>query len=64
MTGPPDGMARSRIPVNLPDLVSKAFHSARATGDVHFFPTQVTLVKVNSVPVGSWSAKTDLTPEV
>ncbi|KAK4143108.1 histidine triad-like protein [Dichotomopilus funicola] len=43
-------MARARIPANLPDLVSKAFHSARDTGDVHFFPTQVTLVNVNSLP--------------
>ncbi|KAH6624121.1 histidine triad-like protein [Chaetomium sp. MPI-SDFR-AT-0129] len=50
MAGRPDSMPRARIPANLPDLVSKAFHSARATGDVHFFPTQVTLVNVNSVP--------------
>ena len=57
MTVPADGMAPARlpkipkIPANLPELVSTAFHRARASGDVHFFPTQVALVNVNSLPV-------------
>jgi hypothetical protein len=51
MTPPPDGMGPVKIPANLPELVRSAFNRARASGDVHFFPTQVTLVNVNSVPV-------------
>lgn len=51
MTLPTDGMGPVKIPANLPELVRTAFHRARASGDVHFFPTQVTLVNVNSVPV-------------
>ncbi|KAK3295360.1 inositol phospholipid synthesis and fat-storage-inducing TM-domain-containing protein [Chaetomium fimeti] len=49
--GPPDDMGSIKIPANLPELVRTAFNRARASGDVHFFPTQVTLVNVNSVPV-------------
>lgn len=47
----PDGMAPVKVPANLPELVKTAFHRARASGDVHFFPTQVTLLNVNSIPV-------------
>ncbi|KAK4155731.1 ATP adenylyltransferase-domain-containing protein [Chaetomidium leptoderma] len=50
MTAPADGMAPVKIPANLPDLVRTAFHRARASGDVQFFPTQVTLLNVNSIP--------------
>ncbi|KAK4238969.1 pectate lyase superfamily protein-domain-containing protein [Achaetomium macrosporum] len=50
MTAPTDGMAPVKVPANLPELVRTAFNRARASGDVHFFPTQVTLVNVNSVP--------------
>jgi ATP adenylyltransferase len=44
-------MVPVKIPANLPDLVRTAFNRARASGDVHFFPTQVALVNVNSIPV-------------
>ncbi|KAJ4303945.1 bifunctional AP-4-A phosphorylase/ADP sulfurylase [Collariella sp. IMI 366227] len=44
-------MAPVKVPVNLPELVKMAFSRARASGDVFFFETQVTLVNVNSVPV-------------
>ncbi|KAH6635960.1 histidine triad-like protein [Chaetomium tenue] len=43
-------MGPVKVPANLPELVRAAFNRARASGDVHFFPTQVTLVNVNSVP--------------
>jgi ATP adenylyltransferase len=55
MTVPTDGMAPVRVPPNLPELVRTAFNRARASGDVHFFETQVTLANVNSVPVRSTS---------
>ncbi|SPQ22980.1 90a2fc61-dd08-4724-83cd-0ab5f10154e7 [Thermothielavioides terrestris] len=45
-----DGMAPVKVPANLPELVRSAFNRARASGDVHFFPTEVTLVNVHSVP--------------
>jgi hypothetical protein len=51
MAAPPDAMAPAKVPANLPELVKAAFNRARANGDVHFYPTQVTLVNVNSVPV-------------
>lgn len=51
MSAPPDGMAPVKIPANLPELVCTAFNSARASGDVLFFPTQVALINVNSIPV-------------
>jgi hypothetical protein len=51
MTASTDGMAPVKVPANLPELVRATFNRARASGDVHFFPTQVTLVNVNSVPV-------------
>ncbi|KAK4098958.1 hypothetical protein N658DRAFT_475918 [Parathielavia hyrcaniae] len=50
MPATPDGMAPVKVPANLPELVRGAFNRARASGDVHFFPTQVTLVNVNSIP--------------
>ncbi|KAK4123044.1 hypothetical protein N657DRAFT_690720 [Parathielavia appendiculata] len=50
MSAIPDGMAPIKTPANLPELVRSTFNRARASGDVHFFPTQVTLVNVNSIP--------------
>ncbi|KAL2163988.1 hypothetical protein VTH06DRAFT_3201 [Thermothelomyces fergusii] len=50
MTAPSDGMPSVKVPANLPELVKAAFNRARSSGDVHFFPTQVTLVNVNSIP--------------
>ncbi|KAK1780883.1 ATP adenylyltransferase-domain-containing protein [Copromyces sp. CBS 386.78] len=41
---------RIKAPANLPELVRTAFNKARALGDVNFYPTQVTLVDVNSIP--------------
>lgn len=45
-------MARAlKPPANLPSLVQTTFAKARAAGDLHYFPTQVTLLPVHSVPV-------------
>ncbi|KAK3953405.1 ATP adenylyltransferase-domain-containing protein [Pseudoneurospora amorphoporcata] len=41
---------RITAPANLPELVRAAFNKARASGHVNFYPTQVTLVDVNSIP--------------
>ncbi|ETS76127.1 hypothetical protein PFICI_11514 [Pestalotiopsis fici W106-1] len=38
-----------RAPANLPSLVKTAFGQAKATGDLTYFPTQVALLKLNSV---------------
>ncbi|KAK3504439.1 ATP adenylyltransferase-domain-containing protein [Neurospora crassa] len=43
-------MSPIKAPPNLPELVRTAFNKARASGDVNFYPTQVTLVDVNSIP--------------
>ncbi|OIW33105.1 hypothetical protein CONLIGDRAFT_676913 [Coniochaeta ligniaria NRRL 30616] len=43
-------MARIRTPPNLPALVKTAFNEARATGDLTYFPTQVSVLHVNSIP--------------
>ena len=45
---------RIKAPANLPELVRTAFNKARASGDVNFYPTQVTLVDVNSIPVSGY----------
>ncbi|KAJ4401316.1 hypothetical protein N0V85_005548 [Neurospora sp. IMI 360204] len=45
-----DAMPPIKAPPNLPELVRAAFNKARASGDVNFYPTQVTLVDVNSIP--------------
>jgi len=45
-------MAPVKVPPNLPELVRTAFNKARASGDVNFYPTQVTILNVNSIPVG------------
>ncbi|KAK4464052.1 FIT family protein scs3 [Cladorrhinum samala] len=52
MTAVDGTMAPTRIsvPPNLPELVKNAFNRARASGDVHFYPTQVKLLNINSIP--------------
>ncbi|KAK4208039.1 inositol phospholipid synthesis protein Scs3p [Rhypophila decipiens] len=40
-----------QVPPNLPELVRTAFHNARTNGDLNYYPTQVALLHVNSVPV-------------
>ncbi|KAB5515498.1 ATP adenylyltransferase-domain-containing protein [Coniochaeta sp. 2T2.1] len=48
---PPDSkMPGIQVPANLPALVKNAFNKARASGDLTYFPTQVTVLKVNSIP--------------
>lgn len=46
-------MSPLRAPANLPSLVKTAFANAKATGDLSYFPTQVALLKLNSVHVRS-----------
>ncbi|PNY22822.1 Uncharacterized protein TCAP_07057 [Tolypocladium capitatum] len=43
-------MSRVRAPVNLPELVTTAFAKARLDGELHYFPTQVTTLRVGSIP--------------
>ncbi|KAG9257135.1 HIT-like domain-containing protein [Emericellopsis atlantica] len=43
-------MSRIKAPGDLPDLVKKAFNAARANGDIHYFPTQVTILTAGSIP--------------
>ncbi|GAB0135789.1 hypothetical protein EsDP_00004114 [Epichloe bromicola] len=40
----------TKPPANLPELVKTAFAKARADGELHYFPTQVTVLSVGSVP--------------
>ncbi|KAK4160637.1 inositol phospholipid synthesis protein Scs3p [Cladorrhinum sp. PSN259] len=42
--------AKISVPSNLPELVKNAFNRARASGDVNFYPTQVKLLNINSIP--------------
>ena len=52
MEAPTDDMPRlPRVPRDLPELVRNAFRRACDSGDVNFYPTQVTLLDVNSIPV-------------
>ena len=44
-------MAPIAMPSNLPALVRTTFNKALANGDVNFYPTQVTLLNINSIPV-------------
>ncbi|KAL1861581.1 hypothetical protein VTK73DRAFT_7041 [Phialemonium thermophilum] len=37
-------------PGNLPDLVAAAFSRAKASGDLTYYPTQVTILQANSIP--------------
>jgi hypothetical protein len=44
-------MPRLKAPSNLPELVKSTFTRARSEGDLHYFPTQVTVLNVDSIPV-------------
>lgn len=44
-------MRRIQAPPNLPQLVKTAFNKARESRDLTYFPTQVTVLNVNSIPV-------------
>ncbi|KAJ9132656.1 ATP adenylyltransferase [Coniochaeta hoffmannii] len=43
-------MPRIKPPPNLPQLVKTAFNKARESGDLIYYPTEVTLLNVNSIP--------------
>ncbi|KAL6925206.1 hypothetical protein ACHAPO_011455 [Fusarium lateritium] len=43
-------MPRIRAPSNLPELVKTTFTKARSEGDLHYFPTQVAVLNVDSIP--------------
>ncbi len=42
-----------KVPPDLPELVRAAFAKARATGDLTYFPSQVAVLHVDSIPVSS-----------
>lgn len=44
-------MSRLKAPADLPELVRTAFAKALSDGELHYFPTQVTILHANSVPV-------------
>lgn len=44
-------MSVIKVPANLPELVRAKFNTAKANGDVNFYPTQVAVLKLGSVPV-------------
>lgn len=44
-------MPRIKAPSNLPELVKSTFTRARSEGDLHYFPTQVAILNVDSIPV-------------
>lgn len=50
-----DEMPPIKVPANLPELVRTAFHKARTNGDLIYYPTQVSLLDVNCVPVRSFA---------
>ncbi|KAK3358015.1 inositol phospholipid synthesis and fat-storage-inducing TM-domain-containing protein [Lasiosphaeria hispida] len=50
MSSTPTDMAPIKVPSDLPGLVRTAFSKARASGDVNFYPTQVALLDINSIP--------------
>ncbi|PCD38321.1 hypothetical protein AU210_006797 [Fusarium oxysporum f. sp. radicis-cucumerinum] len=43
-------MPRIKAPSNLPELVKSTFTKARSEGDLHYFPTQVAILNVDSIP--------------
>ncbi|KAF4456406.1 hypothetical protein F53441_1476 [Fusarium austroafricanum] len=43
-------MPRIKAPSNLPELVKSTFAKARSESDLHYFPTQVTILSVDSIP--------------
>ncbi|KAK1833564.1 bifunctional AP-4-A phosphorylase/ADP sulfurylase [Podospora conica] len=50
MSPPTETMAPFTAPRNLPELVKAAFSRARASSDVNFYPTEATILNVNSLP--------------
>lgn len=44
-------MSAIKVPANLPELVRAKFNTAKANGDVNFYPTQVAVLKLGSVLV-------------
>lgn len=44
-------MSATKVPANLPELVRAKFNTAKANGDVNFYPTQVEVLKLGTVPV-------------
>ncbi|KAK4447139.1 FIT family protein scs3 [Podospora aff. communis PSN243] len=50
MSSTSDTMAPVKFPPNLTELVKTSFAKALASGDVNFYPTQVTLLNINSIP--------------
>ena len=46
-------MTRIQAPANLPALVKAAFHKARGSGDLLYYPTQATILNVGTVPVSA-----------
>jgi sulfate adenylyltransferase (ADP) / ATP adenylyltransferase len=44
--------SRIRAPSDLPELVRAGFAKALSEGELHYYPTQVTVLHANSVPVG------------
>lgn len=49
-------MSAAKVPANLPELVRAKFNTAKANGDVNFYPTQVAVLKIGSVPVRTWGS--------
>ncbi|KAM0259845.1 hypothetical protein ACHAQJ_003089 [Trichoderma viride] len=43
-------MSRLKAPSNLHELVKTTFSKARSANELHYFPTQVTILHVNSIP--------------
>ncbi|KAH6606893.1 hypothetical protein Trco_006046 [Trichoderma cornu-damae] len=43
-------MSRSKAPSNLHELVKAAFAKALSANELHYFPTQVAILRVNSIP--------------
>lgn len=44
-------MSAIKVPANLPELVRAKFNTAKANGDVNFYPTQVAVLKLGPFPV-------------
>ena len=53
-------MSRIRAPAELPELVKAAFSNALRDGELHYFPTQVTTLTANSIPVSQFHKKSPL----
>ena len=45
------GMLPIKVPASLPQVVKAAFNRAKTSGDLTYFPTKVTILDVNSIPV-------------